>query len=774
MSDHFRGRGIWLCPFGTIPGNNNLFQPCEVSNMKFSAIPSQFGLVLFLAAFLFIVPNLLADDARLPAPPDPEIEKLIQEGKFEVALGKLIQREQASSGELDLGLLVMKAELLERTGSNEESIAAWNGVALREPALKYYSGKRVTGLWLKEGNAKEAELSLKRVAGGTSDKKNLDHVLGLAQLFLEQENYKEAETLFLQALKLVRRGEKADLGRIGLARSRIALSNVAEAITNLRYMQVNFRSVDLLKESIALEKQISKSVKPLDEEEYRVIIDRLIDHSSFVLAQEILKSWRRAYPQSRQQDRMDFFEIEALYRQRENEAALKLCQQFNNSHPKSGLAFPIYFKELLLYQRTGQTEKLLALGQQLWQGKLGGTMASRRNVGLVMASYLVSVGQVEEGLEYYRQVYRSGPGSNSRNDILWRVGVGAIRGGQEQRAVNNLRLLLKKNPRGETLASVLYWLAKAELAVGDKKASLTHLIRLDEEFPNHYYNVMSQKDLAEMAADEKETWVAKTREKYKKESEKFPELTISSIVKKHKYYIAAALLSQAGLAEDAADFAADLQRVFRKDMGVAMLVARAHSKAGNHIKAVRTIYNNFRSYLYQKTEGLPEDFWTLYYPRPYWQEVSASAAKHNIDPALLVSLMRQESRFDPNAKSWIGAIGLFQIMPYTAEEIAPQIGMEKISEEDLYQPEINVAVAAELASRLFQYFDNDRVPIIASYNAGEDRVQVWWEAARNEKISEALFIDTIPYKETRGFVREVLSNYFSYKRIYGQMDQQSE
>ena len=742
--------------------------------MKFSAVPRYLTLSLvFCYSFLFSI-SLSADDARLPGPAENEILILMDEGKWEIALEKLLQREGQVQGQLPVSFLALKAELLEGNSRHQESIAIWNGISLREASLKNYARKRVADLWLKEKNSAESEKALNRLPGGAAGKGNLSQVLALAQLFLEQGNNKKAEFYFLQSLKLTRRSEKADSARLGLAKSRTALGKRDQAIQNLRYMQVNFRSVELLREGMAMEKQLAGEPEAFSEEEFRQITKRLIDHSAFDLANEVLGRWSSSYPKSRQKDRMDYLQIEALYRQRTNEAALALCRLFPKNHPKSALKFPVYFKELLLYQRTGQTEKLVALGDKLWKGKMGGKMSSRRNVGLVMASYLVSVGQVEKGLEYYRQVYRSGPGHNSKKDILWRVGVGALRDGQDSRAVNNLRLLLQRNPKGETLASVLYWLAKAELALGNKKTALEHLIRLDEQFPNHYYNVMSHADMEKLEADVDASWITKARKKYRKKGDKFPQMALSNNVRKHKYYQAAAILSQAGLLKDAASYANTLQRVYRRDKAVAMLCARAHSAAGNHIQAVRTIYNNFRTFLYQRSDDMPSDFWTLYYPRPYWDEVSASAVKNNIDPAFLVSLMRQESRFDPNAKSWVGAIGLFQIMPYTAEEIAPQLGLGSIEEEDLYQPEINVAIAAELASRLFEYFENDRVPIIASYNAGEDRVQVWWQAARSEKISEALFIDTIPYKETRSFVRQVLSNYFSYKRIYGDSREETE
>jgi soluble lytic murein transglycosylase len=216
----------------------------------------------------------------------------------------------------------------------------------------------------------------------------------------------------------------------------------------------------------------------------------------------------------------------------------------------------------------------------------------------------------------------------------------------------------------------------------------------------------------------------------------------------------------------AAEYAEKVQRSNPRSKAAALMAARALALAHDHRSCVRMVYNHFRDYLFRPARGLPGDFWHLYYPRPFWREVNTAARNYGLDPSLMLSLMRQESRFDPTARSRVGAIGLFQIMPYTAEEIGPKIGVKIEGVDDLYDPFINSHIAATLAKNLLEQFGYQRAPTIASYNAGEDRVLAWWSAAVQEDISEDLFIDTIPYRETRNFVREVLTNYFAYQRIY--------
>ena len=161
----------------------------------------------------------------------------------------------------------------------------------------------------------------------------------------------------------------------------------------------------------------------------------------------------------------------------------------------------------------------------------------------------------------------------------------------------------------------------------------------------------------------------------------------------------------------------------------------------------------------------------MVYPRPFLDEIDSAARNHDVDPMLLLALMRQESRFDPAARSPVGAIGLLQIMPYAASALAESAGVaeivdgDRVDETALIDPAINTAIAARMIHNLLEMFDGALSPVVASYNAGEERVAIWWESARH--LSEDFFVDTIPYSETRRFVRQVLANYAAYQKIYG-------
>jgi soluble lytic murein transglycosylase len=212
---------------------------------------------------------------------------------------------------------------------------------------------------------------------------------------------------------------------------------------------------------------------------------------------------------------------------------------------------------------------------------------------------------------------------------------------------------------------------------------------------------------------------------------------------------------------DAAVHARRLNAALRRDDAVALLAARASEAAGDYRSCAILMASYFGPYLQRPAANLPDDFWALAYPLAYWEEVSAAAGRHGVDPLLMIGLARQESHFNPAARSTVGALGLFQIMPYTAAELDPSFSSPEANER-LLQSDVSAGLAAMLLASLQARYQGALAPAIASYNADKERVQVWWDAAKG--LPEELFIDSIPYQQTRSYVRQVLTNYAMYQR----------
>lgn len=137
--------------------------------------------------------------------------------------------------------------------------------------------------------------------------------------------------------------------------------------------------------------------------------------------------------------------------------------------------------------------------------------------------------------------------------------------------------------------------------------------------------------------------------------------------------------------------------------------------------------------------------------------------KSGVDPLVLHSVIRQESHFQSNVLSPAGAVGLMQMLPGTAAEVARKEKMRKPRRKDLLNPRVNVALGAAYLSHLLREYGGDYLRAVAAYNAGEAAVAKWWEKAKGDP---ALFLESVTYRETRFYVRRVFLNALLYYRIY--------
>ena len=137
--------------------------------------------------------------------------------------------------------------------------------------------------------------------------------------------------------------------------------------------------------------------------------------------------------------------------------------------------------------------------------------------------------------------------------------------------------------------------------------------------------------------------------------------------------------------------------------------------------------------------------------------------RSGIDPLVLHAVIRQESRFQSDILSPAGAVGLMQMMPRTAAEVARREKMLKPGRKELLRPAVNIRLGAAYLSRLVKVYGGDYFRAIAAYNAGEAAVGRWWKQANGDP---AAFLEGVNYRETRFYLRRVFLNLLQYYRIY--------
>ncbi|CAM4422211.1 murein transglycosylase [Vibrio agarivorans] len=174
-----------------------------------------------------------------------------------------------------------------------------------------------------------------------------------------------------------------------------------------------------------------------------------------------------------------------------------------------------------------------------------------------------------------------------------------------------------------------------------------------------------------------------------------------------------------------------------------MLAAYAGSKRWHHLTVTATI------------AGKMWDNTTLRFPSAHKWWFNFYAQRHELDVVTLLSLARQESALDVDARSPVGARGIMQIMPATAKHTARKYKINYKNSDELYLVQKNIEIGSQYLKSLMEQYDNNRIYSLAAYNAGPGRVKQWRERSNNQ-LDVFAFIESIPFYETRGYVQNIL------------------
>jgi soluble lytic murein transglycosylase-like protein len=190
------------------------------------------------------------------------------------------------------------------------------------------------------------------------------------------------------------------------------------------------------------------------------------------------------------------------------------------------------------------------------------------------------------------------------------------------------------------------------------------------------------------------------------------------------------------------------------------LLADLYHASGNAIPMLKALHSAFPALATVEQDSVPSYFLKMYYPLEYDDWIRKYASKSGVDPYTIMGLIHQESYYNAKAKSAVGATGLMQLMPATGRELAANFHIAP----RLDNPETNIRLGTAHYKMLVNLFNGSNELAIAAYNAGQGRVLQWRRAAPGKPMDE--FIEAIPYRETRTYVKHVVMLASTYKRMY--------
>ncbi len=339
----------------------------------------------------------------------------------------------------------------------------------------------------------------------------------------------------------------------------------------------------------------------------------------------------------------------------------------------------------------------------------------------------------------------------------WQLGWLHYTKGDSQKALDYFMDSARRYPSGLFIESSMFWAAKSAEKLGRVDLAQQLYKDVNNRLPYTYYGIRAGKKRNDKSSASKQN-------NHREISLQEPSLSANA----RFHYSRGVELSATGFYEDASYEIKKLENSIRKNLSGVMWLATLFNNAHAYPDAVRImqLYKDFKTKI--KEKELTENFWRNFYPLAYAETIRDSAKSHGVDPYFVKGLIRQESLFDAQVQSRAGAIGLMQIMPETGRLLHANSKMNGPYNTDiLFDPETNIQLGIQYISQLNRKFNKNGTHILISYNAGPHMLKKWLKRFSHLDDPD-VFIESIPYPETRKYVKKVLRNYSIYRTLYPQ------
>jgi len=404
----------------------------------------------------------------------------------------------------------------------------------------------------------------------------------------------------------------------------------------------------------------------------------------------------------------------------------------------------------------------------------------------------------------YEQLIRDYPDSSYLDDALWRAGYNYYFEGNYERAFNSFDRAAMAHSKSNMSAECAYWKALTLEKMGRNIESATAYRYVIENFDHTYYSHRAMDKLSALGIniselDNNDIKIADIefgKEFFESqpygsdlsgEAEPYPleesfevnqkqtktaeipgpvKIDLGLHFKKYAELISAGLYNEAEIEAKwlIAGSTGDKRQSARLALSAALLGGGKYRDA---IIIAEGICNN--GMLNMDWRGIPKITWHLAYPKGYNEHVQKYSEIYGLDPLLVFSVIREESRFNPKTLSWARAHGLMQIIPRTGYDVASLLRIKPYYSKRLYDPEINIKMGCYYLSILMKKFDGNKMLALAAYNGGPNNVKRWlnaWRSRHGDNLDVDEFVENIPLSETKRYVQKVMKSYSEYKRTY--------
>ncbi len=381
-------------------------------------------------------------------------------------------------------------------------------------------------------------------------------------------------------------------------------------------------------------------------------------------------------------------------------------------------------------------------------------IAMKRKALFNLANYHFEKHKFDAALSTFDRLLKTHPDASLASQARWRIAWIRYSEKKFAQAAEAFRNVRQSAATGKLASASKYWQAKSLKSANRPKEAQALLKELAESHPFQYYGLESARQLKAMKV---------SLNPQRKTERPFPNVKLTLEQSQNHLVAAAEKLMEVGLHEFAFMNLAALPKSMRSSPAIAFLTARAAYGAHQYKIALDVLFSAFGPFMETPPPTAPREFVEMAYPRVLFAETVRLAQKHAVDPHLIWAIIRQESRYDADAVSPAGALGLMQVTPGAAG-LAPKKGkVPARAIAEILDPERNLEFGIRVLAKNLSTFHGKLVPAVASYNADIRKVRTWMK--RNGKMKQDEFIEHIPFRETRLYVKQVLAGYRAVRPI---------
>jgi soluble lytic murein transglycosylase len=424
-----------------------------------------------------------------------------------------------------------------------------------------------------------------------------------------------------------------------------------------------------------------------------------------------------------------------------------------------------------VYERGGDEEAALGAYDDSLRRDPDGPLAD--DAAWWRARLLEGLARYEAAISAYREFSRQYPDSPWASEAPFRSGLLLYKQEKYGEAVSAFSEARYLTADSDDIDRARLWLAKAQRAAGHPGEAATILKDLADEEPSNYYSLRAaallgqplpsvqpgEVDLTEVSSIDWgaiDAWAASWLPSP-------PSTAPQAFLSDPRWARGSELLELQLLDEASGEFGSLLEAYGTTSRALYDLARALYPLGLTHVSAQAA--SRLLAALPQPAiDAAPPDLLRLAYPVDYASLLQSTAERTHTSALLLLALIRQESFFNPRAGSSAGALGLTQVIPSTAQQIAADLGLERdFSDQDLLRPAISILFGAHYLSEQLEAFDGRLTPALAAYNGGPGNASRWLKAAAGD---EDLFLEEISFDQTRAYVRLVTENLVAYQALY--------